>query len=96
MPNGACLTRVAASQVADLTDRAPQAITGAHPILRADHVAWEWPRELNELPSILNKLLDSLRLLLQLPDGGRGDRSGARGWTSDLVRPNNLILKISA
>ena len=67
-----------ASQVADLTDRVPQAITGAHPILRADHVAWEWPRELKELSSILNKLLDSLRLDLQLPDNGLRDRSEAR------------------
>jgi hypothetical protein len=31
-------------------------------IPRADHVAWEWPRELKELPTILNKLLDSLLL----------------------------------
>jgi hypothetical protein len=75
-----------ASQVADLTDRVPQAITGAHPILRADHVAWEWPRELNELPIILNKMLGSLRLDLQLPDSGFRDRSEARGWTSGDTR----------
>jgi hypothetical protein len=51
---------VVASQVADLTDRAPKAITGAPPILKADHVALEWPKTLNELASILNKLLGSL------------------------------------
>jgi hypothetical protein len=44
---------------------------------------------LNELASILNKLLDSLHLDLQLPDSGFRDRSEdseARGWASDLIR----------
>jgi hypothetical protein len=77
---------VVASQVADLTDRVPQAITGAHPIRKMGHVAWEWPRELNELPIILNKMLGPLRLDLQLPDSGFRDRSEARGWTSGDTR----------
>ena len=54
--------------------------TYAHSILREDHVAWEWPITLKELPSILNKLLDSLRLDFYLPDSGFRDRSEARGW----------------
>jgi hypothetical protein len=56
-------------QLAGLTASAPKPITNGHFILKtghvADHVAWEWPRELKELPSILNKLRDSLRLDLQ-------------------------------
>jgi hypothetical protein len=77
---------VVASQVADLTARVPKAIAGAPPILKADHVASEWPITLNELASILNKPLNGLRLLLQLPDGGRWDRSEARGCASELLR----------
>jgi hypothetical protein len=73
-------------QLAGLTVSVPKPITGGHFILKTDHAAWEWPRQLNELASILNKLLDSLRLDLQLPDVGRWDRSEAREWTSDLVR----------
>jgi hypothetical protein len=69
-------------KVADLTVGVPKAIAGAPPILKADHVASEWPITLNKLASILNKPLDGLRLLLQLPDGGRGDRSEEREWTS--------------
>jgi hypothetical protein len=42
-----------------LTARAPKMPSVAlipYSELRADHVAWEWPRELNELATILNKL----------------------------------------
>jgi hypothetical protein len=65
----------------------PPLITGAPPIRpKADHVASEWPITLNELGSIfLNKPPDGLRLLLQLPDGGRWDRSEARELACDLV-----------
>jgi hypothetical protein len=40
-------------------------------ILKTDHVAWEWPITLKELPSILNKLLAWwFASNLQLPEGG--------------------------
>jgi hypothetical protein len=91
MPTTASLAlAVVASQVADLTARVPKANAvsnaGAPPILKADHVTSKWPITLNELASILNKPLDGLRLLLQLPDGGRWDRSEAREWASELLR----------
>jgi hypothetical protein len=60
------VARPAGISTCRLTDRVPKPITGGHFILKTDHVAWEWPRELHELASILNKLLDSLRLDLQL------------------------------
>jgi hypothetical protein len=33
-------------QLAGLTASVPNPITGGHFILKADHVAWEWPMEL--------------------------------------------------
>jgi hypothetical protein len=63
----------------------PSPITDGHFILKTDHVAWEWPITLKELPSILNKLAWWFTSNLQLPDGGRWDRSEARELAYDAI-----------
>jgi hypothetical protein len=57
-------------QLAGLTASAPKPITDGHFILKADHVAWEWPMEVTRTASwFWFKLADGLRLNYQPPEG---------------------------